>query len=355
MLIAAGPGDDRESDLARLRDRIAELESGIAALDASARDLLERYTQARAEVELQRARVAESEAALALTAERRVESEQRVGVLEAELAERRLRLGRRIRSISRFGGHGYLRLLLAVDADADLLSALRQLRFLIRRDAEALAGFRQTRDQLAAELDRLDRLQRETAEWLSEERARQTRLEELLGEQRSLVRQVENRRDGLRRQAETLEVKERRLERLVAALAEEAPEPLAGVPIQELRGALDWPAAGRVVREFGPRRDPRYGTVTPHHGIEIALAEPELVRVVYPGTVRYAAVFQDFGFTVVVQHPGRVLTLYAGLDRLRVREGDVLSFGAGVGDAGTRLYFEVRVETRPEDPRSWLR
>jgi murein hydrolase activator len=355
FLVAAAGGDDRESDLARLRARIVELEAGIAALDASARDLLERYARARAGVELQRARVAEAEAALALTEERRAESERRVGVLEAELAEHRARLGRRIRSIARFGGQGYLRLFLAVDVDSELLPALRQLRFLIRRDAAALTGFRQARDQLAGELELVDRLEREAGEWLAEERARQARLEQLLDGQRELVRQVERRRDRLRREAETLAVKEQRLERLVTALAEEAPDQLAGVAIQDFRGALDWPIEGSVVTGFGPRRDPRYGTVTPHNGVEIAVAEPGPVRVVYPGTVRYAAEFQDFGFTVVVQHPGRVLTLYAGLERLRVGEGDVLSFGAGVGDAGARLYFEIRVGSRPEDPRSWLR
>jgi septal ring factor EnvC (AmiA/AmiB activator) len=246
-------------------------------------------------------------------------------------------------------------LFLAVDADSDLLPALRQLRYLIGRDVAALAEFRQARDDLEDELLHLDQVEQETARWLAEEKTRQERLIGLLAEQRELVRQVENRRDRLRSQAATLELKEQRLERLVLALAAEAPEPLAGVAIQDFRGALDWPVEGRVVTEFGPRRDPRYGTVTPHNGIEIAVTGSGPVRVVYPGTVRYAAVFQDFGFTVVVQHAGRVLTLYAGLERLQVSEGDVLTFGASVGEAGTRLYFEVRVGSNPEDPRNWLR
>ncbi|HVS65072.1 MAG TPA: peptidoglycan DD-metalloendopeptidase family protein [Thermoanaerobaculia bacterium] len=338
-----------------MRQRIAELESGISTLDAESDDLLQRFAQARAEVELQRARVSEAETAKSLTELRRTASQQRVGELETGLEERRQRLTRRIQSIARFGAQGYLRLFLSIDADSDLLPALRQLRHLIRRDATAIEAFRSAREELTIEIGRLDRLESEAARWLEEEREREQRLDQLLGELEILMRQVERRRARLIGEAEALAVREQRLERMIIILEREAPDALDGVPIVEFRGALDWPVAGRVEIGFGPRRDPRYGTTTPHNGIEIAVAEPGPVQVVYPGTVRYAAVFQDFGYTVVVQHPGRVLTLYAGLETLRVSEGDVLSFGDAVGDSGARLYFELRIRSTPEDPRSWLR
>jgi septal ring factor EnvC (AmiA/AmiB activator) len=352
---AGARSDDREVDLVELRARISELEARIGALDDESEDLLRRFAQARAEVELQRARVSEAETAKAIAEERRGASQTRVAELEAELEDRRRQLSRRVLSIARFGGQGYLRLFLAIDADSDLLPALRQLRHLIRRDAAAVDSYRAARADLALEIDRLDRLEKEAARWLDEEREREARLDRLLGDLRDLRRQVERRRVRLLSEAQELTVREERLERLITVLEQEAPEALEGVSIVEFRGALDWPADGEIAVGFGPRRDPRYGTTIPHHGVEIAVAEPGPVRVVYPGTVRYAAVFQDFGFTVVVQHAGRVLTLYAGLESLRVSEGDVLSFGDAVGDSGTRLYFELRIDSRPEDPRSWLR
>lgn len=354
-LATAASGQDRESDLERLRVEISRLEDRISVLDVDAEDLLQRFAQARAEVDLQQARVGEAETAKALTEERRNSSQARVVELESELEGRRRGLTRRVQSISRFGGQGYLRLFLAIDAETELLPALRQLRHLIRRDASAVEAFRAARADLALEIDRLERLEEEAARWLEEEREREQHLERLVVELRGVMRQVEQRRERLRAEAEALAVREERLERLIEILEREAPDTLAGLPIADFRGALDWPVEGEVAIEFGPRRDPRYGTTTPHNGVEIEVAEPGPVHVVFPGTVRYAAVFQDFGFTVVVQHPGRVLTLYAGLDRLEVSEGDVLSFGDAVGDSGTRLYFELRIESKPEDPRSWLR
>ena len=52
---------------------------------------------------------------------------------------------------------------------------------------------------------------------------------------------------------------------------------------------------------------------------------------------------------------GRAFSLYAGLSELRTRRDDVLSLQSIVGLAGGTLYFEIRVENRPEDPALWLR
>ncbi len=138
-------------------------------------------------------------------------------------------------------------------------------------------------------------------------------------------------------------------------LAGRSAAPLSGRPIQEFRGALDWPVRGRVAQGFGARREPRYGTRVPHNGLELRTEAGQEVRTIYPGRVVFAAPFEGYGPTVVVHHSGRVFTLYAGLDRLRVRQDDILRLGQPVGVAASRLYFEIREENRPVDPRNWLR
>ena len=79
------------------------------------------------------------------------------------------------------------------------------------------------------------------------------------------------------------------------------------------------------------------------------------VRVVFPGKVLFAAPFQGYGLTAVVHHPGRVFSLYAGLEELKVGAEDVLSLGQVIGIAKDTLYFEIREENRPVDPAQWLR
>ena len=130
---------------------------------------------------------------------------------------------------------------------------------------------------------------------------------------------------------------------------------MSGRSILDFQGVLDWPAAGEVATPFGPRLDPRYGTRVPHNGIEIATEPGQPAMAVFSGKVMYAAPLQGYGPTVVVLHPGRVFTLYAGLDQMRVAPEDVVSLGAMLGSSSDRLYFEIRVDNRPQDPLEWLR
>ena len=81
----------------------------------------------------------------------------------------------------------------------------------------------------------------------------------------------------------------------------------------------------------------------------------EAVQAVYPGSVAFAAPFEGYGPTVVLQHAGGVFTLYAGLGRLQVAKGDVVALRQALGEAADRLYFEIRVDNRPEDPLAWTR
>jgi septal ring factor EnvC (AmiA/AmiB activator) len=347
--------DARELDLERLRGRVAELEAALHGVETQAGDLLGMWAENRSRSELQAARLLEAEAELSNAAAQRDASAARVAELGVLLGERRTRLRHRLLSIDRFAREGYLRLFLDVDRSADLLVAIRQLRFLAHRDASAVAGYRDAHDRWAREQRELDLRLQETERRVVRERDVRRELDTLIAEQRRLLARLEERRQSLEHRVGELGRREARLSRLVGLLEDERGASLGGVAAEEFQGALDWPAAGAVVTEFGPRTDPVYGTTLPHNGIEIATRAGAEVRAVYPGRVLFAAPFQDLGFTVVVEHSGRVLTLYAGLERVEVAEGDVLAFQAVVGNASDRLYFEVRRGKKAEDPRAWLR
>ena len=118
----------------------------------------------------------------------------------------------------------------------------------------------------------------------------------------------------------------------------------------EFRGVLDWPVSGRVVQGFGMRLDPQYKTRVPHNGLDLNTRAQTTVQAIFPGKILFAAPFQGYGLTVVIHHPGRVFTLYAGLEGLRVRQGDMVSLGQALGPSTGKLYFEIREENQPVDP-----
>ncbi len=363
-LLAQAPVDPRQRDLTEIRQEITRLEGELSSARERERTLEQRLNEVALELQLQRRRVAEAVAARDLAAERVDQAEAEVARLEQALGEARASLRERLTGLYRLGRHGHLRLLLSVETGADLPSAVRLLRFLVRRDGEAIDGYREATERLETERQRLVAQRQEVERWVEQAESRRNSLAAVRGRQERLLQEARSKRRALSERTEGLVDKERKLANLIDLLYGRETTPLSGRPIQDFRGVLDWPVAGKVTLGFGPRRDPRYRTEVPHNGIEIApsalvaAADPQksvLVRAVYPGKVLFAAPFEGYGRTVIVHHPGRVFSLYAGLAKTLVSQGDVLELGDSVGAASGPVYFEIRQENRPEDPLDWLR
>ena len=347
--------ETREQELVVIRQQIEHLRDRVGAMRSRESSLADRLDRVSAELDLQQARLDEANAALSLATERVALAEKRIGEIEIALGAVEEDLRRRLVGLYRLGRYGYVRLLLSMEPGDDLLAGIRQLRFLVRRDRSALDRYEALRADLAAEKKRLEAEKREVSQWQGQEKQRRDQLANVRRQRQRLLEQVSAERRRLAAQASELEVKERKLVRFIDSLLAEGPEPLDGVPIHEFRGVLDWPIVGDVTLEFGPRKDPRYRTEVPHNGVDIATDVGAKVRTVYPGEVLYAADFEGYGPMIVVHHPGRVFTLYAGLRLLNVEAGDVLSLGDVIGAGGDRLYFEIRVENEARNPRDWLR
>ena len=249
-----------------------------------------------------------------------------------------------------------LRLLLAMRPQSDAPGAIRQLRFLARRDALALEEYRATSGRLAQERAALAVEQTRLRSWVAQEEERRAALADTRERHAELAAEADRRRRQLESRSAALVQRESRLGRLIDALLGEGAAALEETDVRQFKGVLDWPIEGEVVTEFGPRLDPRYRTRVPHNGIAIAPAgAAREVRSIYAGRVLFAAPFQGFGLTIVVQHAGAVLSLYAGLSELRVAKGAVVSLGHVLGSSSGELYFELREDNRAVDPLEWLR
>ncbi|MEM9555851.1 MAG: peptidoglycan DD-metalloendopeptidase family protein [Acidobacteriota bacterium] len=349
--------ETREAELAAMRAQIDRLRERLGSITSREASLSDRLARVETELELQQMRLDEALAAAALAAERATDAERRIAELTASMDAVRGDLRRRLAGLYRLGRQGYIRLFFALRPEQEVLPAIRQLRFLALRDRQAIERWTLLRRELAAQRERLETQRQEMAAWADEERVRRDDLASARARHRDVLESVARERRALTARTEELENKERKLARFVAALVDDEAQRLDGTPIQDFRGVLDWPLAGEieVEIEFGPRRDPRYRTEVPHSGLGLATRQGDRVRTVYPGEVLYADDFDGYGPTVIVHHPGRVFTLYAGLSLLNVDRGDVLSLGDVIGAADASLYFEIRLENEPEDPRRWLR
>jgi septal ring factor EnvC (AmiA/AmiB activator) len=357
LLAQSAPPDPaaREAELESIRDEIAGLRIQLNRLSDRRAGAADDLARTGIEVRLQDRRVEEVRAERRLEEERLAETEARVEDLERRLETSREVLRGRLTDLYRVGRHGSFRLLLAVQSEEQLLPGIRLLRYLARRDSQTVESYLDDRARLGFERDELTARRLEVEALLRREALRLEQLRRTESRQKVLLASLNPEERELSEKTERLADKERKLANLLAFLVGRNTTPLSGEPIQSFRGVLDWPVEGRVTAGFGPRLDPRYKTRVPHNGIDLETVPGSPVRVVFPGRVLYAAPFQGYGMTVVVHHPGRVFTLYAGLDRLQVGVDDMLSLGAVLGGVGEKLYFEIRLENKPQDPVNWLR
>lgn len=128
-------------------------------------------------------------------------------------------------------------------------------------------------------------------------------------------------------------------------------------PVAANAPSFAWPVSGRVIADFG-------ATVTggKNDGINIATSPDAPIHASASGTVTYAGnELKDYGNLVLVKHSGGYTTAYAHADRLVVQKGDFVAKGQVIGYSGQtgdvttpQLHFEIRANTTPVNPRSYL-
>ncbi len=121
------------------------------------------------------------------------------------------------------------------------------------------------------------------------------------------------------------------------------------------------PAPGSAITSvYGPRTHPVYRRPQFHRGIDLAGGERS-VRAAAAGTVLQVSTRVGYGTTVVIDHGGRLATVYAHFASAAVRPGQQVQAGEVIGQmgatgfaTGVHLHFEVRVNGQPVDPAPLL-
>ena len=158
------------------------------------------------------------------------------------------------------------------------------------------------------------------------------------------------------------------LDLLNASISEEGPR-LKDLEAMMSRNArimaalpLRWPAKGPVNSEFGLRRNPWGTGAREHHGgIDIGVPYAEPIKAPSRGVVVLAGPHGEYGNTILLDHGHQVRSLYGHLSKVLVRsgqhveKGEVLGLAGSTGrSTGTHLHYEVRVQGRPVNPRSFI-
>ena len=122
-----------------------------------------------------------------------------------------------------------------------------------------------------------------------------------------------------------------------------------------------YPVQGQLTSPFGMRNDPFTGRRMMHNGIDIANSIGTPVRATSDGQVIMCGFSSVYGRYIIIRHPGNYQSLYAHLDRFRVKEGEHVAQNQIIGDLGNtgrstgpHLHFSIYHNQRPVDPLTVL-
>jgi murein hydrolase activator len=390
--LAAGAAaqDSREAQqrLDKLRGELKSITGERRKLEGERGAAARELRRADEQVAASARRLAELDAAIEREREALAGLQQRRRELGERLSTQRATLAGLLRAAYTVGDDAALKVLLAQDRVADGQRLLAWHGYLQRDRARRIATLTRELDELAA----VEREIGERSEALAAARsAQELQVAQLeadrkaragtLAQLEARYRDRRQREQALGRDAKALEQLLTRL-RAAAARAERerqaaaaraaararsagpsaSPRASAAAPVAAATGpalsaSLGWPLSGAMISGYGsPLPGGRRS-----EGVVIAAAAGTEVTAVADGKVVFADWMNGYGLILIVDHGGGVMSLYAHNDALLRDPGDSVRRGEPVARVGTSggqgrpaLYFELRRDGKPVDPRSWL-
>ena len=231
----------------------------------------------------------------------------------------------------------------------DRLQKVQQLMGQLTKLQELEASI--TTEQQALQATRVQRQQQ--AQALQEQRNAQQKLANQVDTQ---YKSQADRLSAMKQNAQALDGLLTKLQKAIDDAAREAARnarPNPGAPViapgkgfANIRGNLPWPASG-TVHSFG-------------NGVLIAAPRGSDVHAVAHGRVVYAHFLRGYGQLIILNHGDGWMSMYGNNETLLHNVGDDVQAGESLGTASlttsdsTGVYFELRHDSKPVDPRSWL-
>ncbi|MBB6248744.1 peptidoglycan DD-metalloendopeptidase family protein [Rhodanobacter sp. A1T4] len=370
------------SEQADAKQKLADIQAKMNALAKQQADTATRRDSANAELAKQATALATAARAVhqtdtELTAKQKQldDLQQQQATLKQSLDSQHAAIGELLRATYALGQGSDLRLLLGDEDLARISRALMYSKYFqqdrvqrVQQLMSDLAKLQELQTAISAEQQALEatRVQRQQqAKTLAQQRAAQ---QKLAAETDAQYKDQAQKLTVLKQNAQALNELVAKLQKAIddaareaqaqAAAAREAarkkhpgqnlpPPPLdVGKATANIRGNLPWPASG-VVNSFG-------------NGVLIKAAGGSEIHAVARGRVIYAGFLRGYGMLLIVSHGNGWLSMYGNNETLLHGVGDQVEAGSAIGTASpttgvnTGVYFELRRDNQPVDPRSWL-
>ncbi|MFH1728132.1 MAG: peptidoglycan DD-metalloendopeptidase family protein [Pseudomonadota bacterium] len=188
-------------------------------------------------------------------------------------------------------------------------------------------------------------------------------IQELKTGKQSILKDIENKKDIYRATVNELKQRVKNLNNKINSLMNKKARQIQFERnIVEYKGLLKFPVTGIISQGYGTLIKSKYEVKIPHSGLDFSASYGSEVKSIFDGNVIFADRFQGYGNLVIVDHGQDIFSLYAHLAEINVKENQRLlesDLIGLVGDTGSLkgpyLYFELRKNGKPFNPKKWFK
>lgn len=347
-----------------------DLENELAALQQRAYEAQQRSEKVSLEMENVAAeiQVIDDEVAVASEDYRRVKkllditeenieaAEEDLEIKTKQLRQRVAALKKRVRDIYMHGQISYIDVLFGAKDFYDLSTRMDLWKKIIRQDYELVKAIMAERAAILELKEQLEVEQKHQKMLTDVAERRESSILERRDRKQVIMKQLESEREAADRMNEELLAASREVENLIKQMLRGGSSSSAVGP-----GGMSWPLIGELTSYYGWRVHPIWGDSRYHSGMDIAGDYGDEIRAAAPGEVIHAGWISGYGYTVIIDHGGRLTSLYAHNEALnvgvgqRIDRGDVIAYCGSTGNStGPHCHFEVRINGELTDPGDYL-
>lgn len=357
--------DNRGKELEAVRDEIAGVEADISAreqdreaLQQQLRDISVQISENQKQLRTLEQQIATQDARIReLESRQEVASEQQQAELEA--------LYQQLRAAYINAQPGYLQMMLNQQSPTELVRFNEYYRYFHQARRQQIEDINAQLAAISEEQKALYQAQKKLDDLYQEQQAAQQQLKSQTAKREETVASLNQQIRSKQAHLSDLQQQEKDLQALIESLrreAEKAPTSPETVkpsqPFASLTGKLPWPVKGRIIADYGSSRN--VGKLS-WRGILIASEVGRDVQATAPGNIVFSDWMRGFGLLLIVDHGDGYMTLYGNNDSLLKATGESVKLGEVIARSGNQgvkqqagVYFEIRHQGQPADPKKWL-
>ena len=280
--------------------------------------------------------------------------------LQARIVQQADVIAEQIAAAHKLGDQEPIKLLLNQEDPQQIARVFKYYDYFLQARSEKIASYMNDVKSLSEVIARISSQQLALKRSQSDLKKGQEKLRGRVAKRSVTLKQLDASLVSDKKKLGSLQRERSELEEILSAVEEAVADmtlPSNYQPFLSRKGKLSWPLKGRVAHSYGSQRSGELRW----EGWLISASAGTAVNAVHNGRIVFSNYLRGFGLLAIVDHGDGYMTLYAHNQELLKDTGDWVQSNELVARTGNTgglnkpaLYFEIRSQGKPADPKVWL-